>query len=183
MCGRFVSASPPDEIARYFGAVPPETTLEENYNVAPTNEVYAVRADAGHRADRAAALGPRPPWAKDLRIGSKMINARSETVATKPAFRKAYSSRRCLVPADALLRVAEDHGVKNKAALPHQPGRRGTARLRRSVGAVGPEGRAGRMARRASDVESCTIITTEAEPDDGADPRSDAGDDPRRSLG
>ncbi len=114
MCGRFVSASPPDEIARYFGAVPPETTLEENYNVAPTNDVYAVRADAGHRSIALLRWGLIPSWAKEIKIGSRMINARSETVATKPAFRSAYKRRRCLVPADAFYEWQKIPGVKAK---------------------------------------------------------------------
>ena len=49
MCGRFVSASPPDELARYFGAQPPDNELEPNFNVAPTTEIYVVRAREGHR--------------------------------------------------------------------------------------------------------------------------------------
>ncbi len=114
MCGRFVSASPPDEIAKYFGAVPPETTLEENYNVAPTNQVYAVRAEAGHRSIALLRWGLVPSWAKDLKIGSTMINARSETASSKPAFRSAYKSRRCLIPADAFYEWQKIPGVKNK---------------------------------------------------------------------
>ncbi len=114
MCGRFVSASPPDEIARYFGAVPPETTLEENYNVAPTNDVYAVRADAGHRSVALLRWGLVPSWAKDVKIGSRMINARGETAATKPSFRRAFQRRRCLIPADAFYEWQKIPGVKAK---------------------------------------------------------------------
>lgn len=114
MCGRFVSASPPDELAAYFGAAEPEGGLEPNFNVAPTNEVYAVRASDGNRMMAALRWGLVPFWAKDLKIGSRMINARSETVADKPAFRKAYQSRRCLIPADGFYEWAKVAGQKAK---------------------------------------------------------------------
>lgn len=114
MCGRFVSASPPDELAAYFGASEPEGGLEPSYNVAPTNEVYAVRASDGNRSLAALRWGLVPFWAKDLKIGSKMINARAETVAEKPAFRKAFQTRRCLVPADGFYEWAKIEGQKTK---------------------------------------------------------------------
>ncbi len=114
MCGRFVSAAPPDELARYFGATPTETVLEDNYNVAPTDRVYAVRAEAGHRVLTSLRWGLIPSWAPDPKIGSKMINARSETVADKPAFRTAFRKRRCLVPADAFYEWQKIEGVKAK---------------------------------------------------------------------
>ena len=103
MCGRFVSASPPDEIARYFGAEPPAQAQElgANYNVAPTNDVYAVRETADHhRHLDPFHWGLVPMWAKDTKIGSRMINARSETADQKNAFKRPLANRRCLVPAD-----------------------------------------------------------------------------------
>ncbi len=115
MCGRFVSASPPDELARYFGAeLDDQGGLEANFNVAPTNEVYAVRAREQVRQLSALRWGLVPFWAKDLKIGSRMINARSETVAEKPAFRKAYQRHRCLIPADGFYEWAKLPGVKAK---------------------------------------------------------------------
>jgi putative SOS response-associated peptidase YedK len=114
MCGRFVSASPPDELAKYFGAEQPDGGLEPNFNVAPTSEVYVVRADDGHRQLGSMRWGLVPFWAKDLKIGSKMINARAETVAEKPAFRKAYQTRRCLIPADGFYEWAKVDGQKAK---------------------------------------------------------------------
>lgn len=114
MCGRFVSASPPDELAKYFGAAEPEGGLEPSFNVAPTNEVYVVRAADGNRQLGALRWGLVPFWAKDLKIGSKMINARAETVAEKPAFRKAYQQRRCLIPADGFYEWAKVEGQKAK---------------------------------------------------------------------
>ena len=114
MCGRFVSASPPDELARYFGAEPADSELEPNFNVAPTREVYAVRASDGHRKLSTLRWGLIPFWAKDVKVGAKMINARSETVLDKPAFRRAIRRRRCLIPADGFYEWAKVPGHKKK---------------------------------------------------------------------
>lgn len=101
MCGRYVTTSPPDQIARYFDAAPPETSLPANYNTAPTNEVYAVVEGAdGVRRLEVFHWGLVPVWAKDMKIASKLINARSEGIATKPAFRSAFKRKRCLIPMD-----------------------------------------------------------------------------------
>ena len=106
MCGRFVSAAPPDELARYFGAESDEAGgLEANFNVAPTNEVYVVRARDAVRQLSALRWGLVPFWAKDLKIGSRMINARAETVAEKPAFRKA-AAMACIHESDQATTVA-----------------------------------------------------------------------------
>jgi putative SOS response-associated peptidase YedK len=107
MCGRFVSSSSPDQLADYFGATPSERTLEANFNVAPTDDVYAVRARDGHRRLGTLRWGLVPPWAKDPSTGSRMINARAETVATKPAFRRPFERRRCLLPADGFYEWAK----------------------------------------------------------------------------
>ncbi|MEM9564143.1 MAG: SOS response-associated peptidase [Actinomycetota bacterium] len=114
MCGRFVSASPPDELANYFGADRDDAELEPSFNVAPTNEVYVVRARDEQRRLSALRWGLVPFWAKDLKIGSRMINARAETVAEKPAFRKAYERHRCLIPADGFFEWAKLPDQKNK---------------------------------------------------------------------
>jgi putative SOS response-associated peptidase YedK len=101
MCGRFVATSPPDELAAYFGATAaPEAALAPNYNVAPTQDVLAVVEHDGERHLDAFHWGLIPSWAKDARIGSRMINARAETLAEKSAFKKPFATRRCLVPAD-----------------------------------------------------------------------------------
>ena len=100
MCGRFTLTSPPEEIARVFelDSVP---DLSPRYNIAPTQDVATVCARAGgDREIRLRRWGLVPPWAKDPRIGSRLINARGETVAEKPSFRDAFRQRRCLVPAD-----------------------------------------------------------------------------------
>ncbi len=107
MCGRFVAGRDPASLAAAFGLEQvPERALPPNYNVAPTQDVYVVRdhivqPDAQPRAQlEVARWGLIPSWAKDPGIGNRMINARAETVAEKPAFRSSFASRRCLVPAD-----------------------------------------------------------------------------------
>jgi putative SOS response-associated peptidase YedK len=101
MCGRFVSSNPPDQIARYFDAAPPETLLPASWNIAPTNDIYAVVEHAdGTRHVEVFHWGLVPIWAKDIKIGSKMINARSEGLATKSAYKAAFKRKRCLVPMD-----------------------------------------------------------------------------------
>ena len=105
MCGRYAAAKDPAALAEEFevqGA--PAEELRPDYNVAPTKKVYLVvdreRDDVRERALVVGRWGLVPSWAKDPSIGSRMINARAETVAEKPAFRRAFAKRRCLVPAD-----------------------------------------------------------------------------------
>lgn len=114
MCGRYVSSSAPDELAQYFSAALPETLLEPNYNVAPTTPVYAVRARDGHRQLDVLRWGLVPYWADGLSVGNRLINARAEGVATKPAFRRAFERRRCLIPADGFYEWQKVAGRKAK---------------------------------------------------------------------
>jgi putative SOS response-associated peptidase YedK len=109
MCGRYAASRRPEDLVEEFEvAAPPEEVLPPHYNVAPTDTVYAVverapredRSAPPVRQLRAVRWGLVPSWAKDPSIGSKMINARVEGVAEKPAFRKAFARRRCLLPAD-----------------------------------------------------------------------------------
>lgn len=116
MCGRFVSSTPPAELAATFSAeAPREQLVEPNFNVAPTNDVWAVRVDPDE-VRRLVALhwGLVPRWAKDPGIGSRMINARAETLADKNAYKAAYRSRRCLIPADGFYEWKAVHGSKVK---------------------------------------------------------------------
>ncbi|WP_119678126.1 SOS response-associated peptidase [Indioceanicola profundi] len=108
MCGRFVLASPVAEIGRVFG-VAERPNLEARWNVAPTQTIATIRArsagEDGEAAEGGRQLVPMrwglvPFWAKDAGIGSKMINARADTLAEKPAFREAFRRRRVLIPAD-----------------------------------------------------------------------------------
>ena len=106
MCGRFVSSRRPEDLAPLFGARWDGEAVPPSWNVAPTDPVYAVLerpAKHGPGADRQVRVvrwGLVPSWSKDPGGGARMINARVETVDTKPAFRKAFTSRRCLLPAD-----------------------------------------------------------------------------------
>lgn len=101
MCGRYVSSSTPDDIARYFDAdEQPEQALEPSWNVAPTDDIYVVLDHDGIRRVAEHHWGLVPFWAKSAAIGTKMINARADGIATKAAFKDSFARRRCIVPAD-----------------------------------------------------------------------------------
>ena len=104
MCGRFVSARKRLELLEEFAATRDAVAADRDadYNVAPTKRIYAVlqHKEEEERELRLVRWGLVPSWAKDTSGGARMINARSETVAVKPAFRAAFSRRRCLIPAD-----------------------------------------------------------------------------------
>lgn len=100
MCGRFTLAARPEELLEEFiDYRPPEEPPTPRYNVAPTQQVLVIPNDGSDRMQR-MRWGLVPFWAKDVSIGNKLINARSETIAEKPAFRHAFKKKRCLVPAD-----------------------------------------------------------------------------------
>lgn len=107
MCGRYASSRSPADLAEEFEidrARVSETVAEPlppDYNVAPTKSVYAVlHRPEGPRQLRVVTWGLVPFWAKEPKIGNRMINARVETLAEKPAYRQAFAKRRCLLPAD-----------------------------------------------------------------------------------
>lgn len=105
MCGRFTLRTPPAEISSLFSVQLPiefqTQAFVPRYNIAPSQDVSVIVSDeAGHRQWKLFRWGLVPSWAKDLKIGYKMINARGETLAEKPSFRSAYKKRRCLVIAD-----------------------------------------------------------------------------------
>ena len=99
MCGRFVITSPPDALRQLFG-YPEQPNFPPRFNVAPTQPVPVVIVENGARHFRLMRWGFLPAWVKDPRQFSLVINARSETVLTKPAFKNAIKRRRCLIPAD-----------------------------------------------------------------------------------
>jgi putative SOS response-associated peptidase YedK len=101
MCGRFGLRVSPKLVAKQFRLVE-EPTLLLRYNIAPTQLVAAVRKkpDAAERKLDILRWGLVPFWAKDLKIGNRLINARAETVSKKPAFRASFRQKRCLIPAD-----------------------------------------------------------------------------------
>ncbi|MFJ9348928.1 SOS response-associated peptidase [Streptomyces sp. NPDC101237] len=110
MCGRYASSRGPEDLAGIFEVEKwePEETLEPDYNVAPTKEVYAVLDRPLRDADdkrpvrqlRRLKWGLVPSWAKSPEGGARMINARAETVHEKPSYRRAFAARRCILPAD-----------------------------------------------------------------------------------
>ncbi len=95
MCGRFASKGSAREIAKQLGVE--EIALPEEYNIAPTQYASAIVADPDPRWTL-LRWGLIPPWAKDIDIGQKLINARSETIMEKPSYRSAFKRRRCLIP-------------------------------------------------------------------------------------
>ncbi len=111
MCGRYASSRKPEDLVEEFEVdrIAVDVALPPDYNVAPTKEVYAVLdrlpKDAPDDATPERRLsvvrwGLVPSWAKDTSIGNRLINARVETLAEKPAFKRAFAKRRCLLPAD-----------------------------------------------------------------------------------
>jgi putative SOS response-associated peptidase YedK len=113
VCGRYGASWGVDDLVAEFDVdsvdVPDSERLEADWNVAPTKPVYAIvtRRQKDAPADRPPTRrlvvlrwGLVPFWAKDPKVGARMINARVETVAEKPAFREAFARRRCLLPAD-----------------------------------------------------------------------------------
>lgn len=118
MCGRFVSATPPEEMAAYFGATVATDELPANYNVAPTNDIYAVVHTAAEPQLQAFHWGLVPVWAKEQKIGQKMINARAETLGEKAAFKNVFRKYRCIVPVDGFYEWKTVPGLLNKNGKP-----------------------------------------------------------------
>jgi putative SOS response-associated peptidase YedK len=101
VCGRFTQQRPASELAEIFGAEPLADELGSRFNIAPTDEAFVVVQREERRAITAYRWGLVPHWASDARAGSRMFNARAETLTTSPAFREAFRRRRCLVPVDS----------------------------------------------------------------------------------
>jgi len=110
MCGRYASSRGAHDLASYFDAEEPpeEEVLPPRWNVAPTDPVYAVLQRDDARRLRVLRWGLVPSWSKHAKGAARLINARRETVASKPAFRAAYQRRRCLVPADGYYEWQQD---------------------------------------------------------------------------
>jgi putative SOS response-associated peptidase YedK len=117
VCGRFVSSSSPDRIAAYFGAEVAVEPLGENFNVAPTNDIYGVVAGDDRLEVQVFHWGLIPAWAKERKIGQRMINARAETLSEKPAFKADFKKHRCIIPMDGFYEWAagREGGPRTKA--------------------------------------------------------------------
>jgi putative SOS response-associated peptidase YedK len=153
VCGRFALYTPQEAVVRLF-RLDDAAPLSPRYNIAPTQPVLAVRADepAGREA-RMLRWGLVPFWAKDTGIGSRMINARGETIAEKPAFRQAFRRRRCLIPADGFYEWQKVPGGKQPWFI-----------SARDEVPLAFAGLWERWDNRGTEdpVESCTIVTTAA---------------------
>jgi putative SOS response-associated peptidase YedK len=182
MCGRFALYTPPARIARYFGATLAESVDGErapSWNVAPTDPVLGVRdrparlpeqnpqdegvAEAGGEPERvlmSLRWGLIPWWSKDAKSGSRLFNARGETVATRASFREAFRERRIIVPADGFY---EWHKTKTGARQPHYFSRADGQPL--AFAGLAERWRDKNAGPDAPVVRSCTVITATAGPD------------------
>ena len=165
MCGRYTNRFTWKELHERLDLIGTPLNLRPRYNVAPSQDVAAVRASDRGRTVAMLRWGLIPGWARDPAIGHKLINARSETAAEKPSFRSAFRHRRCLIPADGFYEWQRRGGARQ----PWLFGLRDGAPMifaglweRWSV----PEGAAltGSLAERSPGdaVETCTILTTAA---------------------
>jgi putative SOS response-associated peptidase YedK len=112
MCGRYTLSTPAGRLAEEFQLDDGAVDLTPSYNVAPTQEVAAVLEKDGKRRLEMLRWGLVPSWADDPEIGARMINARSETAPEKPSFRRAFRSKRCLIPADGFYEWKREPGGK-----------------------------------------------------------------------
>ncbi|MEP7330341.1 MAG: SOS response-associated peptidase [Betaproteobacteria bacterium] len=153
MCGRYELHTHPAAIALAFG-IGSLPSLGARYNIAPMQDVPVVRrSQAGPRELVNMRWGLVPRWAKDPSIGSKMINARSETIAEKPSFRTAFRRHRCLLPADGF------YEWKLNASGGKQPIHIGM----KDGGMFAFAGLAERWLSPEGEVlDTCTIVTTQA---------------------
>ena len=150
MCGRF-QLKPPEDWMEEFGLTEPPD-LAPRYNIAPSQDVVAVRKDEqGAREAVILRWGLVPYWAEDPAVGNRLINARAESVARKPAFREPFQRRRCLVPADGFYEWRRVGRARDPFLI----------RLR-DARTFAFAGVWDRWARAADRIESCAILTTAA---------------------
>lgn len=112
MCGRYTIIHNVQAIAERFNVAVPQLAVTPSYNVAPTDAVPIIVADAGRREMYLTQWGLVPFWAKDPEIGNRLINARAETLAEKASFKYALSRRRCLIPSDGFYEWQPTEGAK-----------------------------------------------------------------------
>ncbi len=123
MCGRFSLIVDASVLAGVFAIDPPQN-LKPRFNIAPTQTIPIVRAGREQPREWAEVRwGLVPSWAKDSKIGARMINARGETVAEKPSFRSAVKNRRCLIPADGFYEWAKTDTGKQPYYIHFNDGR------------------------------------------------------------
>lgn len=160
MCGRFTLKTPANVLIEHFQleGIPTDELplIEPRNNICPTQDIVALRAGSGPRGREMTMMrwGLIPSWADDPKIGNRMINARGETVAEKPSFRRAFRNRRCLIPADGFYEWKKEGSRKQPYRVSRQDGDpfafAGLWERWKPKGEDGPP------------IESCTIITTDA---------------------
>ena len=153
MCGRFALATEKKILEMLYQLIiRDDFELRPRYNISPSQQIAACRLSPQNAKKELAALkwGLVPFWAEDQSIGSRMINARSETAASKPSFRDAFKKRRILIPASGFYEWKQEEGAKQPYYIQRQDGQ--------------PFSLAGlweRWEKGAAPLESCTILTTE----------------------
>jgi putative SOS response-associated peptidase YedK len=152
MCGRFTLRTPTADLTEIFELIR-SFELTPRYNIAPTQPVAAVREVNGHRELVELRWGLLPVWTEASTAGPPMINARAETAASRPAFRDAFRRRRCLIPADGFYEWQTGEGGPKQPFLITLRGERPFAFAGLWERCRGPDN---------NPVESCTILTTEA---------------------
>lgn len=153
MCGRYSLTTPAEAVRALFG-YRARPNLRPRYNIAPTDEVLVVRLAKDQRSREPAMMrwGLVPHWAEDIRIGAKTINARAETVASRPAFRGAFRKRRCLVAADGFYEWRKEGKLRRPFRI-----------VRRDASPFAFAGLWERFSpAEGGAIETFTIITTEA---------------------
>lgn len=151
MCGRFTRTQSVPEISKEFGVAQVSGDLGPSHNIAPTQKVAVIITDVIKQLVP-VRWGLVPSWAKDISVGSKMINARAETITEKASYRNAFKKRRCLVVADGFYEWQNLGGTKRPVYIRLKTGKPfGFAGLYEVWNS--PEGEA---------ITTCTIVTTEA---------------------
>jgi putative SOS response-associated peptidase YedK len=122
MCGRYTLRHSVEEIAERFNVTNVAFEPGPRYNIAPTQHIAGI-TDDGERKLRPFVWGLVPFWAKDPQIGNRMINARAETIAEKPAYKHAVARRRCLIPADGFYEWMRTDGQRTPMYIHFKDGR------------------------------------------------------------
>jgi putative SOS response-associated peptidase YedK len=117
MCGRFAQQRPASELAEIFSAEPVADDPGPRYNVAPTDEALVVVQREERRGVTAYRWGLIPHWADSAKVGSRMFNARAETLVNAPAFRDAFQRKRCLVPVECFYEWRREGQVRQPYAI------------------------------------------------------------------
>jgi putative SOS response-associated peptidase YedK len=155
MCGRFVQYNLLKAVQQIFNIDTVSIEVIPNYNVAPTQDILAIVRHNNENKLEKLHWGLVPFWAKDISIGSRMINARAETVAVKPSFSTAFKKRRCLIPADGFYEWKGEKGRKQPYYISNPSGE--------LFGFAGLwETWTDKKNAEESVYKSCTIITTAA---------------------